>query len=88
MADEKEDPGSAWAPIGLLLLVIGGSLLALYVRGDLKNLHPTELFLQAPPEAQIRPTSDTEQGNTYANEELQNSYTIDPNPIQTNPPTP
>ena len=87
MPPAKPAPENPWKPIGLLILIIAGSLIYLYVRGGLSELTAKSLLLPPPPETQTAPTSDTSaSGNTYANHELQNTYPMDPNPIQTNPP--
>ncbi len=86
MADEKESEGSPWAPVGLLALIIGGAFLYLYVTGNLSKLNTKDLLLPPPTQTQTTPTQQTNT-NTYAEEQLQqNTYTVDPNPIQTNQP--
>ena len=55
MAEEHAEPGSPWAPVGILILVIGGSFLVLYMRGDLKNLKAKDFLTPSPIEIQ-KPT--------------------------------
>ncbi len=81
MAEEHAEPGSPWAPVGILILVIGGSFLVLYMRGDLKNLKAKDFLTPSPIEIQ-KPTTPSE--STYTAPE----YHADPNPYtDPNPPT-
>lgn len=87
MAEEKPAPGNPYAPLFVILAIVAGSLLLLYIRGDLGKLNSEDLFVPPPTEAPVNPLGIDESGNTYATQELQQSaYTIDPNPIQVNNP--
>lgn len=83
--EDKPAPANPWGPVYLLILIIGGSLLALYMRGDLGKLNAKSLFLPPPPETQV--PQPNQSGTTYAQHDLeQNAYKMDPNPIDTTNP--
>ncbi len=85
--EEKPAPANPWNPVLFLILIIGGSLFILYMRGDLGKLNGKDLFVPPPPEAQTTKTSGDQSGTTYAEHDLlQNAYTMDPNPIDTTNP--
>ncbi len=85
--EDKPAPSSPWAPVYVLLLIFAGSLLILYVRGDLGKLDAKSLLVPPPQETQLPTQSSDQSGTTYAQHDLQqNAYKMDPNPIDTTNP--
>ena len=82
MADDKPAPSDPWEAVLLVILIIAGSLILIWQQGRLKSLNVKSLFVP-PPVNLHATTSPIKNGDTYATQQLENSYRINPNPVQT-----
>ena len=82
MADDKPAPSDPWEAVFLVVAIIAGSLILIWQQGRLKSLDVKNLLVP-PPVSLYATTSPIKSGDTYATQQLENSYRMNPNPVQT-----
>ncbi len=90
MAEDKPAPVNPWEGVLLLVLIIGGCFLLLWQQGRLKDLNIKSLFVQPPVNFHAttsETTAYTQNSGSYASQQLQHTYTVDPHPLQVASPT-
>ena len=74
MADDQPAPSSPISPLLLIFLIIAGSLIVIYERGDLKKLNARD-FLLPPP---IKIDTQTKEGSSTEESTPLKAYTVEP----------